>query len=254
MDRFIEFFHNQLFVCINFLLNIVNWFMVTWQGIANAFHTNFIVENRYEFVLDGVFNTLALSLLAGILGILLGALVTFCKLSKITPLRWFANVYLDIIRGTPAVTQLLVIYFVILGGVKINIVIAGSIAFGINSGAYVAEIIRAGILSIDKGQTEAGRSLGLTQRQTMMHIVFPQAIKNILPALANEFILLIKETSIAGYIGIMELTKGVLAIQSRTFNSTIPLLTSAVIYYAIIKTLTVLLGKLEKNMRKADAR
>jgi len=239
-----------------FFLNLdtaTGWSAV-WQKIYDAIYTNFIFEDRYQWVIGGLKNTLILSLMAGLIGIVIGALVTFCKLSKIKPLNWLASVYLDIIRGTPSVTQLLVIYFVIFKAVRIDPILVGSIAFGINSGAYVAEIIRAGILSIDKGQMEAGRSLGLTQVQTMRYIIFPQAIKNILPALANEFIVLIKETSIAGYIGIMELTKGVMVIQSRTFDPSIPLLTSAVVYYIIIKTLTIIFGVFEKKMRKADVR
>ena len=223
------------------------------MSLADTFIRNFIEKERYTIVIGGLGNTLLLSLLAGIIGIAIGAVITYCKLTKIKPLNWIANVYLDIIRGTPSFTQLLVIYFVILGSLNVNKIIVGAIAFGINSGAYVAEIIRAGILSIDKGQTEAGRSLGLTQSQTMRRIVFPQAIKNILPALANEFIVLIKETAVCGYIGIIDLTKAMTTIQSLTF-STMPIFTSAVIYYIIIKILTIGLSKLEKNLRKADVR
>jgi len=223
------------------------------MSFVDEFVRNFIEKQRYNLVIGGLGNTLLLSLLAGIIGIVIGALITYCKLTKVKPLNWIANIYLDVIRGTPSFTQLLVIYFVVLGSLSVNKIIVGAIAFGINSGAYVAEIIRAGILSIDKGQTEAGRSLGLTQAQTMRYIVFPQAVKNILPALANEFIVLIKETAVCGYIGIIDLTKAMTTIQSLTF-STMPIFTSAVIYYIIIKILTIGLSKLEKNMRKADAR
>ena len=223
------------------------------MGLVETFSRNFLEKQRYTIVIGGLGNTLLLSLLAGIIGIVIGAVITYCKLSKVKPLNWIANIYLDIIRGTPSFTQLLVIYFVVLGSLNVNKIIVGAIAFGINSGAYVAEIIRAGILSIDKGQTEAGRSLGLTQAQTMRYIIFPQAVKNILPALANEFIVLIKETAVCGYIGIIDLTKAMTTIQSLTF-STMPIFTSAIIYYIIIKILTVGLSRLEKNLRKADAR
>ena len=244
MERFFVFLQSD---------TVTGW-AAFWQGVYAVIDKNFIQENRYQWIVGGLKNTIILSLLAGALGIAIGALITFCKLSKIKPLNWIANVYLDIIRGTPSMTQLLVIYFVIFAAIKINPILVGAIAFGVNSGAYVAEIIRAGILSIDKGQTEAGRSLGLTSVQTMRYIIFPQAIKNILPALANEFIVLIKETAIVGYIGVMDLTKGAGVIQSRTFKPTVPLLTSAAIYYVLIKILTILFGMAEKRMRKADVR
>ena len=225
-----------------------------FDNLLNGFYQNFIRDNRYELIFRGLGNTLLISLLAAFIGIVIGSLLTFCKLSKYKILRLIANVYIDIIRGTPAFTQLLVFYFVIFGSFSINRLIAAAIAFGVNSGAYVSEIIRAGILSIDKGQTEAGRSLGFSSGQTMRLIVFPQAIKNILPALTNEFIVLIKETSVAGYIGVVDIMKAANLIQTRTFSYTWTLMGSAVIYYIIIKILTIIFSNLENHMRKADAR
>lgn len=157
------------------------------------------------------------------------------------------------IRGTPSVTQLMIIYFVIFASVQLDKWIIAAIAFGVNSGAYVSEIIRAGILSIDKGQTEAGRSLGLNAFQTMSRIVIPQAVKNIFPALCNEFIVLIKETAIVGYVGLMDIQKAGDFIKSATFIAFMPLIGTAVIYYVLIKILTLVLKQIENRLRRADA-
>ncbi len=221
-----------------------------WQGI----YTNLISDSRYLLLLDGLKNTLLLSVFSLIIGTGIGFLMAFLRLSKNRGLRMISGIYIDVIRGTPSFVQLLIIYFVVFGSVNINKILSGAIAFGINSGGYVAEIIRAGIQSIDIGQTEAGRSLGLTKAQTMRLVVIPQAIKNILPALANEFIVLIKETSVAGYIAVEELTKAAMMIQSRTYNAFYPLIAIAVIYYIIIKILTILFAQIEKRMRVSDAR
>ena len=167
-------------------------------------------------------------------------------------LNAICRVYLTVIRGTPTMIQLLIMNFVIFGAVSINKIIVGSLAFGINSGAYVAEIVRSGIMSIDQGQTEAGRSLGLNFSQTMRLIIIPQAFKNVLPALVNEFIVLIKETSIIGYIGMMDLTKGAMLIQSRTYNAFWPLMAAAVIYLVIIGILTWAMNKLERRLRTSE--
>ena len=169
-------------------------------------------------------------------------------------LNWFAKAYLAVIRGTPMMIQLLIIYYIVFSSVNINKILVAIVAFGINSGAYVSEIIRAGIMSIDKGQTEAGRSLGLSSYQTMTHIVIPQALKNIFPALCNEFIVLIKETAIVGYVGLMDIQKASDFVKSATFEAAMPLLATAVIYFVIIKILTICLGLLEKKLRKSDAR
>lgn len=181
-------------------------------------------------------------------------LIAMCNLSHKKFLRVVGGVYTDVIRGTPSVTQLMIIYFVIFAFVQLDKWIIAAIAFGINSGAYVSEIIRAGILSIDKGQTEAGRSLGLSAFQTMSRIVIPQAVKNIFPALCNEFIVLIKETAIVGYVGLMDIQKAGDFIKSATFIAFMPLIGTAVIYYILIKILTLLLGRIEARLRKSDAR
>lgn len=214
----------------------------------------FIVDNRWKFFVDGLETTLIISLFAVILGFLLGVLIAFGKLSKFKVLRGISSLYVDIIRGTPTMVQLFLIYFVILGPYNIKREIVAVIAFGINSGAYVAEIIRGGILSVNKGQTEAGRSLGLNHWQTMLYIVMPQAIKNIIPALANEFVVLVKETAVVGYIAKIDLMAAALKVQSLTYDFTVPLVSVAIIYYVIIKILTIFINMLEKKLRKSDIR
>lgn len=204
--------------------------------------------------LDGIGVTIKISLLAIVIGVIIGMLIALCSLSSKKPLRLIGKVYTDVIRGTPSVTQLMIIYFVIFASVHIDKWIIAAIAFGINSGAYVSEIIRAGILSIDKGQTEAGRSLGLSASQTMIRIVIPQAVKNIFPALCNEFIVLIKETAIVGYVGLMDIQKAGDFIKSATFEPFMPLVGTAVIYFIIIKILTIGLRVIEKKLRKSEAR
>ena len=164
-----------------------------------------------------------------------------------------ANVYIDIIRGTPSVLQLMIMWFIIMKSCK-NGVLVAVLSFGINSGAYVAEIVRAGILAVDKGQNEAGRSLGLSKTQTMIYIILPQAIKNVLPPIGNEFIVLLKETAIVGYVSLTDLTRTASQISSRTYEAFMPLIGAAVIYFVIIKILTVLLDKLERRLRKGDSR
>ncbi len=194
------------------------------------------------------------SLLAILIGVVIGMLVALCNLSRRKVIRFLGSVYTDVIRGTPSVTQLMIIYFVIFATVDLDKWIIAAIAFGVNSGAYVSEIIRAGILSVDHGQTEAGRSLGLNAFQTMTRIVIPQAVKNIFPALCNEFIVLIKETAIVGYVGLMDIQKAGDFIKSATFNAFMPLFGTAVIYYVLIKILTLLLRRIEIVLRKSDIR
>ncbi len=232
------------------MVTTLSWF----SNFQESFEKTFIREDRYKLFIDGILLTLKVSLLAVIIGIIIGFLIALCNLSKHLPLRLIGKVYTDVIRGTPSVTQLMIIYFVIFASVDLEKWIIASIAFGINSGAYVSEIIRAGIMSIDKGQTEAGRSLGLNGRQTMMKIVIPQALKNIFPALCNEFIVLIKETAIVGYVGLMDIQKASDFVKSATFEAAMPLLATAIIYFVIIKILTICLGLLEKKLRKSDAR
>ena len=175
------------------------------------------------------------------------------KNGKPTLFSRVANFYIDIIRGTPSVLQLLIMWFVVLKSCSNGILVA-CLTFGMNSGAYVAEIVRAGILAVDKGQTEAGRSLGLNQVQTMRYIVIPQAFKNVLPPLGNEFIMLIKETAIVGYVALTDLTRAANQISAATYEAFTPLIGAAVIYYVIIKILTILLAQAERRMRKSDNR
>lgn len=223
-------------------------------SFSEKFYTSFIKDERYKLLVSGIGVTLKVSLFAVLLGVLIGFLIAICNLSKNKILKGIGATYTDIIRGTPSVTQLMLIYFVILAKVPFPKWIIATIAFGINSGAYVSEIIRAGILSVDKGQTEAGRSLGLNSRQTMMNIVLPQALKNIFPALCNEFIVLIKETAIVGYVGLMDIQKAGDFIKSATFQPFLPLIATAIIYYLIIKLLTMGLKLIEKKLRESDIR
>ncbi|MBQ8118665.1 MAG: amino acid ABC transporter permease [Lachnospiraceae bacterium] len=229
--------------------------MAQWAaGFSDTFYKCFIKEDRYKLLLSGISVTIKVSLLAVVIGILIGMVIAMCNLSRHKLLRIVGGIYTDVIRGTPSVTQLMIIYFVIFASVHLDKWIIAAIAFGVNSGAYVSEIIRAGIMSIDKGQTEAGRSLGLNAFQTMSHIVIPQAIKNIFPALCNEFIVLIKETAIVGYVGLMDIQKAGDFIKSATFIAFMPLVGTAVIYYVLIKILTLILKRIEAALRKADAR
>ncbi|MCM1266950.1 MAG: amino acid ABC transporter permease [Bacteroidales bacterium] len=221
--------------------------------LTDLFYKCFIREDRYKLLLSGIGVTIKVSLLAIVIGILIGMLIAMCNLSKKKALRLIGGIYTDVIRGTPSVTQLMIIYFVIFASVQLDKWIIAAIAFGVNSGAYVSEIIRAGILSIDKGQTEAGRSLGLNAFQTMSRIVIPQAVKNIFPALCNEFIVLIKETAIVGYVGLMDIQKAGDFIKSATFEAFMPLIGVAVIYYVLIKILTLALKQVENRLRRADA-
>lgn len=224
--------------------------MTAIQEWASDFYKCFIKEDRYKLLISGVGVTVKVSLLAVFIGIIIGMLIALCNLSKRKPIRFIGGVYTDIIRGTPSVTQLMIIYFVVFATVDLDKWVIAAIAFGINSGAYVSEIIRAGIMSVDHGQTEAGRSLGLNAFQTMTRIVIPQAVKNIFPALCNEFIVLIKETAIVGYVGLMDIQKAGDFIKSATFVAFMPLIGTAVIYYVLIKILTLLLRRIEKSAEK----
>ncbi len=209
-------------------------------------------------MLDGLKNTMIITVFALLIGICIGFFVAIIRSShdksgnfKIA--NAICRVYLTVIRGTPTVIQLLIMNFVIFGSVSVNEILVGSLAFGINSGAYVAEIVRSGIMSIDQGQTEAGRSLGLNFTQTMRLIIIPQAFKNVLPALVNELVLVaMKETSIIGYIGMMDLTKGAMLIQSRTYNAFMPLLAAAAIYLIVVMVLTFFMNKLERRLRTSE--
>lgn len=224
------------------------------ENLANQFYRCFIRDDRYMLLINGIGVTIKVSMLALLLGLILGFVIAICNISKNKFLKAIGGIYTDIIRGTPSVTQLMIIYFVIFASVHWEKWIIASIAFGINSGAYVSEIIRAGILSIDKGQTEAGRSLGLNQFQTMIYIILPQALKNVFPALCNEFIVLIKETAIVGYVGLMDIQKAGDFIKSATFLAFMPLIGTAIIYYVLIKLLNLLLKWIENKLRASDVR
>ena len=227
---------------------------VWWADVTETFARCFINEDRYKLLLSGIGVTIKVSLLAIVLGMIIGFLIALCNLSKKKPLKMIGKVYTDVIRGTPSVTPLMIIYFVVFATIDWAKWIIAAIAFGINSGAYVSEIIRAGILSIDRGQTEAGRSLGLSSKQTMMYIVVPQAVKNIFPAMGNEFITLIKETAIVGYVGLMDIQKAGDFIKSATYEAFMPLVGTAIIYFALIKLLTIALSKYEAHLRKSEVR
>lgn len=226
-----------------------------WMAkLADEFTRCFIREDRYRLLLSGIGVTIKVSLVALVIGLIIGFLIAICNLSKNKLLKAIGGVYTDVIRGTPSVTQLMIIYFVIFASINWAKWVIAAIAFGINSGAYVSEIIRAGILSIEKGQTEAGRSLGLNQSQTMIYIILPQALKNVFPALCNEFIVLIKETAIVGYVGLMDIQKAGDFIKSATFLAFMPLIGTAIIYYILIKLLNLLLGWIERKLRASDVR
>jgi len=225
-----------------------------FDSFKEAFYLNFIKENRYMLLVKGLGVTLEITFFAIILGIVIGFIIALANLSTIKIFNVLGKIYVDVIRGTPSVVQLLIIYYIVFASVDIPKEIVAVMAFGINSGAYVAEIVRAGILAVDKGQMEAGRSLGLSYASTMRHIIIPQAIKNILPALGNEFIVLLKETAIVGYISMDDLTRGGDIIRSKTYDAFMPLIAVALVYLLITTILSRLLGKLERRMRQGDSR
>ena len=230
------------------------WF----ADVAFKFQVAFVEGDRWKLYLKGLGVTLQISLFAAILGIVIGTVVALMKLSvrkdgRRSVFSVIAQVYIDIIRGTPAVLQLLIMWFIVMENCKNGILVA-VLTFGINSGAYVAEIMRAGILAVDHGQMEAGRSLGLSKGQTMRYIILPQAIKNVLPPIGNEFIVLLKETAIVGYVSLSDLTRTASQISSRTFEAFMPLIGAAVIYFIIIKILSKLIELLERRLRKGDHR
>ena len=223
------------------------------MNLYDRFYQSIIYDDRYKYILTGLGNTLFMAFFAVIIGILLGILIAVIrnnhKENKNLPiLDFICNLYVTIIRGTPSLLQLMIIYYIIFKTSNINILFVGILSFGLNSAAYVSEIVRAGIESIDIGQIEAGYSLGLTYGQIMLHIILPQAIKNIMPALGNEFITLLKETSVAGYIGIMELTKSSDIIASRTYDYFFPLILVALIYLILTLGLSKILKVIERRL------
>lgn len=227
--------------------------MQFFMKIFDMINKTLFVDNRYEYILTGLFNTVIIAFFAVILGTVIGIIISVIRNNyeingKFKFLNYLANLYVTIIRGTPVILQLMIIYYVVFKSVNINIIIVGILAFGINSGAYVSEIIRAGINSIDKGQMEAGFALGLKYSEVMRFIILPQAIRNILPALGNEFITLLKETSVGAYIGIVELTKASDIIASRTYDYFFPLIFIALIYLLMTYALSKLVNKLERSL------
>ncbi|MBR5322402.1 MAG: amino acid ABC transporter permease [Clostridia bacterium] len=230
--------------------------MQFFESIAQQFNKTFIVDDRYMYFLKGLQNTIITALAATLMGIIIGIIIAIIKVlhkktGKLKILNGIFELYTTVIRGTPVVLQLLISYNLIFVFSN-NAVMIGIIAFGINSGAYVSEIIRAGIMAVDDGQTEAGRSLGLSQLQTMRLIVLPQAFKNVLPALGNEFIALLKETSVIGYLGVMDLTKAAESVISRTANVYFPYLTIAIIYLIMVHGLSKLFNMLERRFAQSD--
>ncbi|MBQ9780306.1 MAG: amino acid ABC transporter permease [Clostridia bacterium] len=228
-----------------------------WNAVKADFYKNFIKDDHWKYILEGIGNTLALTGLSLLMGIFLGLFTAIVrvvheKTDKLYYLDKIAKVYVAIIRGTPLMVQLLIIYFVLLLPVGIEKFPAAVLCFGLNSGAYVSEIIRGGIMSVDAGQTEAGRSLGFGYGATMFHIVMPQAFKAVLPALCNEFITLLKETSVAFYIGVADLTRAGIKIRSLTYSDFMPLVAVALIYLFLVLVLTKLVGILERRLRKSE--
>lgn len=229
----------------------------TLLSIKDSFYQNFVEDNRYQYLLTGLKNTLIIALFACLLGLVIGFVIaviraTHDKTGNLVILDALCRVYLTVIRGTPTMIQVLIIYYVIFASADISKILVAIIAFGINSGAYVAEIIRGGIMSLDVGQFEGARSLGLTHTQTMIHVVLPQTIKNTMPALVNEFIVLFKETSISGYIGLQDLTMSGNIIRGITYQAFFPLITIACIYLIIVMLLTAAANKLERSLKKNE--
>ena len=235
------------------------------MSLKERFIFNFIESDRWRYLWDGLGATLKVTFFALLVGVVIGIVVAIIRsthdknimdmkgLSKgiLMILNLIAKVYLTVIRGTPVVVQLMIMYYVVMVA-STNKILVATIAFGMNSGAYVAEIFRSGIMSIDQGQFEAGRSLGFNFVQTMQYIIIPQAFKNVLPALANEFIVLLKETSVSGYVALHDLTKGGDIIRSRTYDAFMPLIGVAIIYLVMVMFFTYLVGILERRLRNSE--
>lgn len=238
-----------------------------FNGLYESFVKTFITDDRWVQLLNGLLVTVEITLFAAVIGVVIGFLIAIVRSTYdmnlsgrkcrnfgdyiLKIVNFICNIYITVIRGTPVVIQLMIMYFIVFASSRDGIV-AAIISFGINSGAYVAEIVRSGIMSIDKGQFEASRSLGFDYKSTMVHVIIPQAFKNILPALGNEFIVLVKETSVAGYVAIQDLTYVGNLIRSRTYEAFFPLIAVALIYLVIVLILTFLLKKLERRLRSSD--
>ncbi len=228
-----------------------------WEDFKDEFSRNFLEKDRWTYLASGLGTTLSITALSALLGIVLGFIIAVIRCTnqmtgKLKLIDGVCRIYLTVMRGTPVMVQLLILFFVFLLPMNIDKFVAAVICFGLNSGAYVAEIVRGGIMSVDKGQIEAGRSLGFNYVQTMVHFVIPQAFKAILPSLANEFITLLKESSVAFYIGVADLTQGGLKIRSITYSNFMPLIAVAVIYLVLVMILTKLVSILERRLAKSD--
>lgn len=260
-------FYSPLFIGDDFL-NLKEQLILSFLSLKKQFILNFVDDSRWKYLANGLWNTVQIAFFAVLLGILIGIVIATVRSTYdknrdelarkksfgyylLCVLNAICKIYLTIIRGTPVVVQLMIAYFIIFA-LSNNGIMVASFAFGINSGAYVAEILRGGIMSIDEGQFEAGRSLGFNYIQTMIYIIIPQVFKSVLPALLNEFIALLKETSVAGYVGIKDLTKGGDIIRGRTFSAFLPLIAVAVIYLIIVMLLTFAVGRLERRLRKNE--
>lgn len=229
---------------------------VWFQKWLDRLYQTFIVDDRYKTLISGFEKTIIITVGALAIGVVIGTIIAIIKVlaadnKKLRPLDFICNVYLTVIRGTPVVVQLLISFFIIFVTAKDGTWVA-TLTFGINSGAYVAEIIRSGIMAIDKGQTEAGRSLGLSKAQTMKEIILPQAFKNVLPAIGNEMISLLKETSVAGYVAVQDITKAANQIKNTTYDQVNPILLLALVYLAVVMLMTKLLAIMERRLRKSD--
>lgn len=228
------------------------------EDFKARFIANFITDERWRYFTEGLGTTYIISFFAVIVGVVIGVLIAVVRSSAdklerpplvVKILNAVCKLYLTVIRGTPAMIQLLIMYYIVFGSVDVSKRLVAILTFGINSGAYVAEIFRSGIMSVDQGQFEAGRSLGLTYVQTMWHIVIPQALKNVLPALGNEFITLLKETSICGYIALTDVTHGANTVRSQTYDPYMPLFAAALIYLVSVSFLSALMERLERRLR-----
>ena len=248
-------------VAPDWILNGPDWL----NSLGYDIYKSFVFEDRYMMYVNGLRNTLVLTFFALLIGIALGVVVSLIRVSwdknhdemhgpvkvVMAVLNVVSKVYLTVIRGTPVVVQLMIMYFVIFASSR-NKILVGALSFGINSGAYVAEIIRGGIMSIDQGQMEAGRSLGFGYVSTMRYIILPQAFKTVLPTLANEFIVLLKETAVAGYVGLADVTYAGNIVGGNTYDYLFPLLMSALIYLVLVMFFTYLVGKLERRLRNSE--
>ena len=231
-----------------------------FDNLGQQVYNTLVANDRWTMFLDGLLVTLMIAGIAVLMGVVIGSFVAIAKVNaaRNKRLKWLnviCDIYLTVIRGTPVLVQLLIMYYIVFAAAPIEMApYVAALAFGINSGAYVAEIVRSGIMAVPRGQMEAGRSLGLTNGMTMRTIIFPQAIKNILPALGNEFILLFKETSIVGYVAVQDLTRAAELVRSRTMDAFVPLIFIALVYLGIVMLITWALRKLEKKLAQSDVR